>query len=103
MRDHTWIAESSREAMGRVAGTLFLIGVVLTISGVLLPHSSEADVGGFWLLEPATRRFGVLSRVSELRQTLERAHPDLVVSLRTAPEGRASWAPAFAVLKVNAQ
>jgi diguanylate cyclase (GGDEF)-like protein len=60
MRDHTWIAESSREAMGRVAGTLFLIGVALTISGVLLPHSPEADVGEFWLLAAGTAPVGLV-------------------------------------------
>ena len=60
MRDHTWIAESSREAMGRVAGALFLIGVALTVSGVLLPHSPEADVRGFWLLAAGTAPIGLL-------------------------------------------
>lgn len=73
---------------------LFVATVVLVIDIVVL--------GGFWLLELATRRFSILSRVSELRQSLERAHPDLVVSLRTAPNGWVSRAPAFATLKVNA-
>jgi diguanylate cyclase (GGDEF)-like protein len=73
MRDHTWIAESSREAMGRVAGALFLIGVALTVSGVLLPHSPEADVRGFWLLAAGTAPVGLLL-VSYARHVPESAY-----------------------------
>jgi diguanylate cyclase (GGDEF)-like protein len=46
--------------MGRVAGALFLIGAALTISGVLLPHSPDADVTGFWLLAAGTAPVGLL-------------------------------------------
>jgi diguanylate cyclase (GGDEF)-like protein len=75
MRDRTWIAESSREAMGRVAGALFLIGAALTVSGVLLPHSREAEVGGFWLLAAGTAPIGLL----------------LVLYARRIPEGAYRW------------
>lgn len=60
MRDRTWIAEGSSEAMGRVAGALFSIGAAMTIGGVLLPHSPEADVSGFWLLAAGTGPVGLL-------------------------------------------
>jgi hypothetical protein len=59
--------------MGRVAGALFLIGAALTISGVLLPHSPEADVGGFWLLAAGTAPIGLLL-VSYARHIPESAY-----------------------------
>ena len=40
--------------MGRVAGTLFVAGTALTVLGIVLPHSSKADVGGFWALAGGT-------------------------------------------------
>ena len=40
--------------MGRVAAVLFSIGSVMTVGGILLPHSPEADVGGFWVMAAAT-------------------------------------------------
>ncbi len=40
--------------MGRVAGALFSIGSVMTVGGILLPHSAKADVGGFWVMAGAT-------------------------------------------------
>jgi len=72
---------------------LLVAAIVIAIDMVIL--------GGFWVLERTQRRFGALSRVSDLRRSLERAHPDLVVSLRTARERRAPGAPAFATLHVN--
>jgi len=41
-------AVAARAMMGRVAGTLFLTGAVLTVAGILLPHSPRVDVTGFW-------------------------------------------------------
>ncbi|HWG08678.1 MAG TPA: GGDEF domain-containing protein [Solirubrobacteraceae bacterium] len=40
--------------MGRVAGTLFLIGSAMTVLGILLPHSPKVDVGGFWAMAGGT-------------------------------------------------
>lgn len=38
----------ARATMVRVAGLLFLAGSVMTVLGIAFPHSSKADVGGFW-------------------------------------------------------
>jgi diguanylate cyclase (GGDEF)-like protein len=40
--------------MGRVAATLFLVGSAMTVLGILLPHSPEVDVGGFWVIAGGT-------------------------------------------------
>ncbi len=40
--------------MGHVSGALFAFGAVTTIAGILLPHSAEADVDGFWGLAALT-------------------------------------------------
>jgi diguanylate cyclase (GGDEF)-like protein len=40
--------------MARVAATLFLIGAVMTVVGILLPHSPQIDLGGFWAIAAAT-------------------------------------------------
>jgi diguanylate cyclase (GGDEF)-like protein len=54
MRLRTGESEAARVTMGRVAGTLFVAGTALTVVGILLPHSSKADVGGFWALAAGT-------------------------------------------------
>jgi hypothetical protein len=46
--------DTSRATMGRVAGTLFLSGSAMTVLGILLPHSPQADVGGFWAMAGGT-------------------------------------------------
>jgi diguanylate cyclase (GGDEF)-like protein len=46
--------------MGRVAGTLFLIGAVMTVLGILLPHSPQADLGGFWPMAGGTALVALL-------------------------------------------
>jgi diguanylate cyclase (GGDEF)-like protein len=61
--------------MGRVAGALFLIGAALTVGGVLLPHSQEIEVGGFWLLAGGIAPIGLL----------------LVRFARRIPEGAYHW------------
>jgi diguanylate cyclase (GGDEF)-like protein len=53
-------ARADADAMGRVAGTLFLIGSVMTVMGILLPHSSKADIGGFWGIAAGTAVVGTL-------------------------------------------
>jgi diguanylate cyclase (GGDEF)-like protein len=40
--------------MGHVAGVLFAFGAVTTIAAILLPHSAQADVSGFWALAAGT-------------------------------------------------
>ncbi len=45
--------------MGRVAGALFLMGTALTVIGILLPHSAEVDVMGFWWIAVGTALAGV--------------------------------------------
>src|SRR4051794_27522942 len=51
---------SQDPTMGRVAGSLFLVGAVLTVLGILLPHSPRADVGGFWIMAAAVTVLGVV-------------------------------------------
>ncbi len=46
--------------MGRVAATLFLIGAVMTVLGILLPHSPQIDLGGFWAMAAATALVALL-------------------------------------------
>ena len=46
--------------MGRVSASLFLLGSAMTVSGVLLPHSSKADIDGFWAMAAGTALLGVL-------------------------------------------
>jgi diguanylate cyclase (GGDEF)-like protein len=50
MRVRSGEDEAARRTMGFVAGTLFVAGALLTVLGILLPHSAKADVGGFWAL-----------------------------------------------------
>ena len=71
---------------------LIVGGIVLAIDIVIL--------GGFRILDRATRRFSFLSRVSQLHRTLEQDHPDIVVLLRTAPAGRVTQVPTFAAVKL---
>ena len=47
-------SEAARITLGRVAGTLFVAGTALTVLGIVLPHSSKADVTGFWALAVGT-------------------------------------------------
>jgi diguanylate cyclase (GGDEF)-like protein len=54
MRVSSRLTDDARVMMGRVAGTLFLIGSALTVLGILLPHSSKADVSGFWAMAAGT-------------------------------------------------
>jgi diguanylate cyclase (GGDEF)-like protein len=39
--------------MGRVAGALYVAGFVTTVAAILLPHSPNADLTGFWVLAAA--------------------------------------------------
>lgn len=40
--------------MGRVAGLLYLAGSLTTVLAILLPHSPQADIGGFWAIAAGT-------------------------------------------------
>jgi diguanylate cyclase (GGDEF)-like protein len=46
--------------MGRVAGTLFLIGSAMTVLGIVLPHSPRVDVNGFWVMAAGTALIAML-------------------------------------------
>jgi diguanylate cyclase (GGDEF)-like protein len=46
--------------MGRLAGTLYLIGSAMTVLGLLLPHSPEVDLAGFWWIAAGTAAAGAL-------------------------------------------
>jgi diguanylate cyclase (GGDEF)-like protein len=46
--------------MGRIAGTLFWIGTAMTVIGLLLPHSPDVDVEGFWVIAAVTAVGGAL-------------------------------------------
>jgi diguanylate cyclase (GGDEF)-like protein len=54
------LSRSTNPTMGRVAGTLFLIGTAMTVMGILLPHSSRTDDSGFWGIAVATAIGGTL-------------------------------------------
>ena len=41
-------AEDTRELMGRVAAWMFMAGSLTTVAAIVLPHSPEADIAGFW-------------------------------------------------------
>lgn len=45
---------ATRATMGRVAGVLFAIGSAMTVGGILLPHSPQADLTGFWVMGAVT-------------------------------------------------
>ena len=59
MRVRTDQTENARATMGKVAGTLFLVGSALTVLGIVLPHSPKADVGGFWAMAGGTALAGL--------------------------------------------
>lgn len=44
----------ARATMVRVAGLLFLAGSVMTVLGIVFPHSPKADVDGFWAIAAGT-------------------------------------------------
>jgi diguanylate cyclase (GGDEF)-like protein len=60
MRVSSHVTDARAATMGRVAGTLFLLGSALSILGILLPHSPQAEVVGFWAIALATAVIGVL-------------------------------------------
>jgi hypothetical protein len=74
-------------------------GLGLAVAGVAL--LDLVVFGGFWLLEAAQRRYPALSRVHALREGLERAHPDLVVLLRSSSSEDARASPAFAEIELG--
>jgi diguanylate cyclase (GGDEF)-like protein len=47
MQSHA-TAEDTRELMGRVAAWMFTAGSLTTVAAIVLPHSPEADIAGFW-------------------------------------------------------
>jgi diguanylate cyclase (GGDEF)-like protein len=40
--------------MGPVAGSMYLVGSVITVLAILFPHSPKADVDGFWCIAAGT-------------------------------------------------
>jgi diguanylate cyclase (GGDEF)-like protein len=60
MRVSSRTTDDARVMMGQVAGTLFLIGSAMTVLGILLPHSSKADVSGFWAMAGGTAMAAML-------------------------------------------
>jgi hypothetical protein len=46
--------------MVRVAGLLFLAGSVLTVLGIVFPHSPKADLDGFWAIAAGTAVVAIL-------------------------------------------
>lgn len=50
----------ARATMVRVAGLLFLAGAVMTVLAIAFPHSSKADVGGFWAIAAANAAVAIL-------------------------------------------
>jgi diguanylate cyclase (GGDEF)-like protein len=41
-------AGDTRKLMARVAASMFLMGSLTTVAAIVLPHSPEADITGFW-------------------------------------------------------
>jgi diguanylate cyclase (GGDEF)-like protein len=60
MRVSRGLATAESDTMRRVAATLFLIGAVMTVLGILLPHSPQADLGGFWAMAAGTALVSLL-------------------------------------------
>lgn len=63
MANSLGLGRADADAVGRVAGTLFLIGSVMTVMGILLPDSSKVDVGRFWGIAAGTAIVGALLSV----------------------------------------
>lgn len=68
--------------MGQVAGLLFLVGTVMTVLGIVFPHSPQADVAGFWVL--AALMAAISLAVFALRERLPSSAYRLVIALGSA-------------------
>jgi diguanylate cyclase (GGDEF)-like protein len=51
---------AARAMMVRVAGLLFLAGSMITVLGIVFPHSAKADVDGFWAIAAGTAAVATL-------------------------------------------
>lgn len=50
----------ARANMGRTAGVLLLVGSLMTLLSIVFPHSSKANVEGFWAMAAVTAVAGTL-------------------------------------------
>jgi diguanylate cyclase (GGDEF)-like protein len=66
--------------MVRTCGVLFSSGAVLTLAGVLLPHSSEADLTGFWLIAGVAAAIGTLLLAAGRRTPVSVTHACMLLA-----------------------
>ena len=50
MRSQSTSSGFTLATMGPVAGLIFLVGSVITVAGIVFPHSPKADIDGFWAI-----------------------------------------------------